>query len=66
MKLKLVTYAHSGNGLAIELIGETEAETKLIRHIWRFGKLDVGHGEPGGGHLISWKPKDEPEENVFK
>ena len=43
MKLKLYTYVHEENGIALQVIPETEPEQVLLDALWRFGRLDIVH-----------------------
>ena len=41
MKLKLYTYIHEANGLALQVIPETEPEQAILHALWKFGRLDI-------------------------
>jgi len=41
MKLKLYTYVHEANGLALQVIPETEPEQAILHALWKFGRLDI-------------------------
>ncbi len=47
MKVRLVTYQHESNGMAIQVMPETDAEVEILRSMWAHGRLAAGH--PCGG-----------------
>lgn len=40
MKVELITFAHSGNGLSLCVIPESDVEERLLKGIWQHGKLE--------------------------
>lgn len=44
MKCRLYTYVHESNGIAIELMPETDVELHLLAGFWKFGRLEKAHG----------------------
>lgn len=45
MQARVYTYVHESNGIAVEVIPETEAEDVLLDSLWRFGKKEIVHSE---------------------
>lgn len=66
MKVELVNYANSGNGMAIKMLPETDVEVELLRGIWTHGRMDTGHpcGANGtiGFYIKAFGTTDTPAE----
>ena len=65
MKVQLITYEHSSNGLALFVVPETDAERALLRGLWRHGEMVTCNGVADGseqGFAIMWRQerKDKP------
>ena len=43
MKTRVFSFQHEGNGLALQLLAETEAEDALLNALWAFGTLERGY-----------------------
>ena len=41
MKTKLFRFKHEVNGLAVEIIPETEAEHVVLDALWEWGKMEI-------------------------
>ena len=58
MKIDMHGYVHSGNGLSLELIPETDVERVLLVNFWKHAKITKGEslvrGHPST-FLIEWK-----------
>jgi len=58
MEIKLVTFEHRSNGLAIYVIPESELERTLLQGFWKYGQLVTGNGIADGtgqGFSIRWE-----------
>lgn len=51
MKVRLVTYQHESNGMAIQVMPETDVEVELLRSVWAHGRLATGHPCGGTGEI---------------
>ena len=45
MKVRLYSYVHESNGLAVEVVPETSDEEELIAALWKFGQMETGYSE---------------------
>ena len=64
MKVKLTSYAHSVNGLALFVIPETDEERVLLKAMWKHGKMETCNGIADNseqGFCVQWRPSDEKE-----
>ena len=55
MKIIISDYVHSGNGICMEIKGETEHECQILHGIWHHGIMEINHS----GYCIVWKPEPE-------
>jgi hypothetical protein len=60
MKVQLVTFADSVNGLSLHVVPETEEERELLRAFWRFGQLERCNSidTSGAGFSITWNQRN--------
>jgi len=62
MQAKLVTYEHSGNGMSLFIIPETECERALLQALWKHGEMKTCNGvadRSAQGFCIAWKLREE-------
>ncbi len=45
MKTRVFSYMHEANGLAIEIVPETDTEEELLAAVWKHGTMETGHGK---------------------
>lgn len=64
MKVALVTFNASSNGISLHVVPETDQEEELLRGLWRHGVLERcnGIGNRGAGFAISWSLRKESQE----
>jgi len=58
MKCKLITYVHSGNGLALFVIPESDVERELLEGLWKHGQLNTSNGiadNSSRGFSVRWR-----------
>lgn len=43
MKVHVLSYVHAANGLAIEVVPETDAESAVLSAAWKHGSLETAY-----------------------
>jgi hypothetical protein len=45
MQARIGSYVHAQNGLAIEIVPETEAESAVLAAAWKHGHMETGYSD---------------------
>jgi len=47
MKARIFAYVHAANGLSVEIVPETEAESAVLSAAWKHGYMDTAYSGEG-------------------